>query len=173
MQIIRKNYPVVVAWLAYVISAWLLKTLPGAGMFWLYNRFSFELSSNSYLFIGIVVLLAAEYIGYASSVRWVVVPLSLLTKNLSTKPKSGFLILDWLSFCYYFALFCLPLLVINAFPFFTLDVRGLPISKEVADSVGFAWKSIASLFAYRGIVLSYLKDMANEPSSTSESQVTV
>jgi len=173
MQLIRKNYPVIVAWLAYVISAWLLKMPLGVGTFRLHKLFSFELSSNSYLFLGIVVLIAAEYIGYASSVRWVAVPLSLIAKNLSTKPKSGFLIFDWLSFCCYFLLFCLPLLVINAFPLFTLDVRGLPISKEVADSVGFAWKFIVSLFVYRSIVLSYLDDTATEHSSTSEYQASV
>jgi hypothetical protein len=173
MQLIQKNYPVVVAWFAYVISAWLMKKLPGLGMVWLHKRFSFELSWNLYLFIGIVVLIAAEYIGYASSVRWVAFPLSPIAKSLPTKPKLGFLILDWLSFCYYFLLFCLPLLVINAFPLFTLDVRGLPISKGVADSIGLVWKLIASLIAYRGIVLSYLNDLANEHSSTSEYQAAV
>jgi hypothetical protein len=172
MHLIRKNYPVVAAWLAYVISAWLLKKLLGLGMSWLQKLFSFEYSSNSYLFIGIVVLLAAEYIGFTSSVRWVAVPLSPIAKNLSPKPKAGFLILDWLSFCYYFLIFCLPLLVINAFPVITFDVRGLPISKEVEDSIGVVWKSIVSLFVYRDIVLSSLNDMANEHSSTSEYQAT-
>ena len=170
MQLIRKNYPVVVAWLAYVISALLLKILLGLGALGLQKLFSFKSFSNVYPFIGIVILIAAEYIGFASTVRWVAVPLSLIAKNLSTRPKSGFPVLDWFSFCYYFALFCLPLLVINAFPFFTFDVRGLPISKELADSIGLAWKSIVSLFVYRAIVLSYLNDMASEHSSTSEYQ---
>ena len=173
MQLIRRNFPIIVAWLAYVISAWLLKKLLGLGTLWLDKQFSLELSSNSILFIGIVVLVAAEYIGYAGSVRWVAVPLSRMAENLVTKPKIGFLIFDWLSFCYYFLLFCLPLLVINEFPVLTFDVRGLPISKEVADSIGFVWKSIASLFAYRGIVLSYLSDLANEHLSTSEYQATI
>jgi|SaaInlStandDraft_4_1057021.scaffolds.fasta_scaffold94653_1 hypothetical protein len=176
MQLIRKNYPVVIAWLAYAISAWLLKKLVGLGTFQLLKLFSFEFSSNSYpfiLFLGIVILIAAEYIGYASSVRWVAVPLSLIAKHLSAKPKSGFLILDWLSFCYYFGLFCLPLLVINAFPFISFDVQGLPISKEITEYIGLAWKLTASLFTYRGIVLPYLGDIAKEHSNAREYLATV
>ena len=176
MHRIRKNYPVIAAWLAYVFTAWLLKKLLESGAVWVLKRFSFELSSNSYvpiLILGIGVLIVAEYAGFASSVRWVALPLSRMANIFSTKPQSGFLILDWLSFCYYFVLFCLPLLVINEFPVFTLDVEGLPISTDAANSIGLVWKYAVSLFVYRDIVLSSLNDMVTEHSSTGEYQATV
>lgn len=158
MQFIRKNYPVILAWLAYAVSARLLTLLFTAGAAWLRKSLYPESSLDAYALMGLVMFIAAEYIGFSISVRWVAIPFSLIEKSLSAKPKTSSLLIDWLSFSYIFVLLCLPLLLINSFPF--LKINGLPLplpfSEDTANAISFTWKFVASVFAYRSAVTSYL-----------------
>lgn len=175
MQLIRRNYPVILAWLAYVVSVRLLKLLLSIGLAWSQRLFYLQPPSNAYLFIGFVVFIAAEYIGFSISIRWVAIPMSLVEKTLSKKPNNGFLFVDWLGFCYIFVLLCLPLLLINSFPGITINEipLPLPVSEEVAYLTAFVWKIVASLFAYRSTMASYLNRAKKNSSSASENKAAI
>ncbi len=175
MQLIRRNYPIILAWLAYVVSVRLLKLLLSIGLVWSQRLFYLQPPSNAYLFIGFVVFIAAEYIGFSISIRWVAIPLSLIEKKLSKKPKNSLLLIDWLGFCYIFVLLCLPLLLINSFPGITINEipLPLPVSEEVADLTATVWKIVASLFAYRSTVASYLNGVEKNNPGASEYEAAI
>jgi hypothetical protein len=159
MQLIKQNFPVILGWFLYVVSARVLYIVLFVGVVWLSKMAAFEPTSLLAILFGGIVYGIAEYIGFATSVRWIVLPLATGVSHPMDRSKHKFLIAEWLEFCFYLILFCSPLVAIRLLPEF------LSISKEVADWIQFIWIPVVSLFIYRSIILSYIASVADKDSS--------
>ncbi|MFZ5855429.1 MAG: hypothetical protein ACOYZ6_01235 [Chloroflexota bacterium] len=154
IRFIRKNFPPIGGWLAYLILFSLLYYLLLAGIFLLSKSFSFDPAPafRNLLVIGLYIV--AGYAGFALSVRWIVYPLAYLAKIPINRPKHWHLIPDCIAF--YLTVLLLTL------PIFALDYlqSALPSPNNVVELIRSGWQAIVSFFVYRHFIITdlYVKE---------------
>ncbi len=135
MRFIRK-YPLLFGWLLFYVITHLLTlliALPFRGK---------DFQDLSAL-IGFVLVLLAFYIliGFLS---FVVSIKSVAIQSKQVKPS--IYLLKWLNYLYHLVLFCTPLFC------------RLTVAPSIEDIFRFVWQIVASFFAYRLVVVEWIKE---------------
>ncbi len=160
MKVFQKYYPALVSGLIFAAVVLLFRL----GWILLSQQVPSFSASNNSLLIGTGILIVVVYLCFAISIRWLAIPLYSKVTKISINRKFRIFLFEWLGFCYYFSLFCSPLLLIDAFPF--LHIQGLStlisIPKDTANTIGFLWRTAAFLIAYCVIAADHWSHLAKE-----------
>lgn len=161
MQFIRKNFPPIGGWIAYLFLFALLYYLPLAGIFLLSKSFSFEPEPVFRNLLGIGLYIVAGYAGFALSVQWIVYPLAYLAKIPINRPKHWHLIPDCIAFYLTVLLLSLPIIALNFLQ------SALPSPNNIVELIRSGWQAIVSFFVYRHFIITDLYVKETESSQES------
>ncbi len=148
MKSIQKNYPILIGWFAYFISAILLSITLSRGF--LYSSLDFSFKSTNFIF-SFAIYVFIDYLRFLISAQWIALPIYKSMKNITGKSKQGFLFFEWLHYNFWIFLCIFP--VENYSYLF-------PVSREVQAAIVAVWSIVITFWAYHGVVTDYVVKLA-------------
>ena len=147
MKAIRDNYPIIIGWLIYLISAVPLSIKYPDGISSLFSKFSNELWSSIF---SIIVFAFVDYLRFLISAQWIALPIFKSMKKITQKSKLKFLVLEWFHFSFWVFLCVFP---VSNYSYL------IPASWGVREIIVLIWSVIISFWAYNGVVSDYVFSM--------------
>lgn len=110
-----------------------------------------DLSILFYFLISKLIFFVIGYLGFLISVKWVVFPFLYRNNNSDAKLSSvKVLFYEWLGCCFYFLVYCSPLLLIGRVP-------KQIIPEDIQGIISLIWVVAVSFVVYRSFFVTVVK----------------
>ena len=170
-KLLKENTPLLMGWLLffalYKMFELLWKSWGENSMWHVWVSYLGVSDAFFPVFISFIVIVFS--VGYlAFTLSWQLIVFPILRRGKMINVSVGYLrILDWwLTYCWYYLLYSLPIVFIILFlPVLFLSVLN-PITENTQDVIIFILQTALSLWLYRKTTLSCLSELSNPPVKT-------